>query len=449
MVCELNERRTAILQILGLAAGLLKPCCDSQTYASASQLKTATPPKEITANIHGRKIRLKHDSLKSAEDAALFGQLWFLHLTYGLDLSQEFVADETGMEVRTIGGGITREYRVSPFSRGIELTETSQASVILLASAILGVVTQGDGFTIPRDRFPPNPFRLGNAGKDVSPHAIELCKAMARLWHAKAERGGDVRQARQDIIDARGLLGANFVGSEGRLDAVLDWMTPISPSERDLQRNPLLKTVLQTLLDFCRWQFNWTEIYTVMEGHATRGAWAGRTVELYYDPRQGSRWFALGAAFKCLMGEQKLPSVRIVLDSRETHQCLIVLSGTGKSFVTFPASTFLRPADSERLLPDFATMENSQRLHEFSPSLGDGWDLPVHAIVASLGLKASGKRRDEFIKATRCEFHDSIDSITTPESIVMMDANRDPAGASTCVSEDDWRIFSHWSTLKI
>lgn len=437
-----STRRTALHQLLSLSAGLFESCRVRQLSASASPFDVATPPKEITANIHGRKIRLKLAALKSQHDAALYCHLWILHLTYGLVIDQEFIADEDGMTLlfRT-GADPEHQYKVTPLIRHLELTEDSQAGLALLTSCILAAVTRGDGFSDePKSAFGEGRFRNWFAppasANSKDDQISKLCRSILQRWN---------RQSSDQITDQqfRELAGSDTFEPtfrKERIQKVLEWLLQLRPTPKDT----VSRFALHSFIDFVRWQISWMEHFAFLK---CQGAETHVLGQLHVRDR--SRWMALAIAYKCLLGSQPLPSVRIAVESDAMTPLAVILGGVHGSFLKFSVTAFgAENAHALATSPKQKSEDQVESLQDAFPQLSHLMDYPLYSIVASLGFTEVSKERAKFVKSTRCVVSGRIDELVTSKTTVFA-TTQETEQTEIYVSEPNWHWFRDWKVLKL
>lgn len=129
--------------------------------------------------------------------------------------------------------------------------------------------------------------------EDLNSKFNTLCKHVAELWPNSMTVEGRtspnrIRGTRVWALSQIDQHMESYGGSSGvRMKPILDWLKSSSPTVQDLQRSRLIKSVLQTLLDFGRWQDGWYEPYLCLKGIHN----AGR-LQTKSDVRQRSRWIA-------------------------------------------------------------------------------------------------------------------------------------------------------------
>lgn len=436
-------RRSAILQVTGQATATFGPgqFLRHTVFAFASIQPAQGPPSQIKLSVFGQSLILKAKSLSTPSERALYTQLWFCHLEFGLVLSDPLVLDDSGMKLRfQPNGGAEKLITIKPICSSHLVVNEKQRMLVLLTTILLAAATGGNGFERERKNEIFEHITL-TYREQTEASFLPAAKTWPEYWSTSRNSA-----RRQELFVLLSEVGKGNPNSAKNSKAITAWLLSLTPTEGQIRKDKLFGSLPQSYLDFHRFMNGWWALPVQLSCALDEKSVTVRALD---DWRQRSRLLTIGAAWKMLFGKLPLPAFRILVDREFAHLPQLALSSDGKSQSVILFSSLV-PAGKDLMavpvnksaLDDRAVVD----LQHIYPSLDDPLEFLFYGLVASLALDGKEKAETQLNAQMAVQKLADLSGPANKETLVLSDAAAKPE-VLQCLAEPDWRWFSRWTQI--
>jgi hypothetical protein len=421
-LADYSISRRGLLKEFAVAA-LAFASFDNQTQAAAYE---AVPVVSFKVGSDIYKIDIRKP--KDITEVKLFSHLTFLSMAYGLDLNTLFETKNGQFNFKVGNSAVNAD----SFCGNYKIETKDQAMVQLLASAIVSCVKKRSPSVNDMDWRMPTHEAREHFGF-VASRLQELMRLLAEENSANGQRKSSLTVKKNIIIQLRNDCGKAFDG----MSAVVEGISAMNFTSKDLKNSPFLANVLPSFIDFAIYNVSWNRMNAAF---SSKGQNNQEVKSIIFDEKHDYILFGLASAYMSIFPGEKIPGLRVLMPKDKNELPIYSVQFKDKN-VLIPLNYLLGLA-SDVKASELAKSSSFTKIEGMSDVESAVVSNIHHAMLAALEFKnsksrtadRSAKSKGILIASDMSKFLDSHD--------VLSDSDKDPSGKKKpCISNLGWDGF--------